>query len=231
MLLTMLKLLLNLFFPKLCVGCKNVLVQQEHIICVTCLHDLPLTNLHHNDSKVISNIFYGTVMLEQATALFYFPKKGTVRQLIHQLKYKNQHEISAYLGKWLGVELKDSGYYDSVEVVIPVPLHKKRLRERGYNQVEGFGEELAINLKAQYNDTTLLKIKNTSTQTVKDRLTRWRNVQTIFEVSDLKSLKGKHILLVDDVITTGATIKACVTELNKIPDVKLSLAVMAYTDQ
>jgi len=231
MLLTMLKLLLNLFFPKLCVGCKNVLVQQEHIICVTCLHDLPLTNLHHNDSKVISNIFYGTVMLERATALFYFPKKGTVRQLIHQLKYKNQHEISAYLGKWLGVELKDSGYYDSVEVVIPVPLHKKRLRERGYNQVEGFGEELAINLKAQYNDTTLLKIKNTSTQTVKDRLTRWRNVQTIFEVSDLKSLKGKHILLVDDVITTGATIKACVTELNKIPDVKLSLAVMAYTDQ
>lgn len=227
----MLKLLLNLFFPKLCVGCKNVLVKQEHIICVSCLHDIPLTNLHHNDSKVISNIFYGTATLEHATALFYFPKKGIVRQLIHQLKYKNQREISAYLGKWLGLELKESNYYKDVDVIVPVPLHKTRMNTRGYNQVEGFGKELAINLNAQYNDTTLVKIKNTSTQTVKDRLTRWRNVETIFEVSELKSLKGKHILLVDDVITTGATIKACVAELNKIPEVKLSLAVMAYTDQ
>ena len=231
MLLTMLKLLLNLFFPKLCVGCKNVLVHQEHIICVTCLHDLPLTNLHHNDSKVISNIFYGTVMLEHATALFYFPKKGIVRQLIHQLKYKNQEEISSYIGKWLSAELNESGYYNDVDVVVPVPLHKSRMKIRGYNQVEGFGKELALNLNAEYNDTTLLRIKNTSTQTVKNRLTRWKNVETIFEVSELKSLKGKRILLVDDVITTGATIKACVAELNKIPDVKLSLAVMAYTDQ
>jgi len=231
MLLTMLKLLLNLFFPKLCVGCKNVLVHQEHIVCVTCLHNLPLTNLHHNDSKVISNVFYGTAVLEHATALFYFPKKGTVRQLIHQLKYKNQHEISTYLGKWLGVELKESSYYNSVDVIVPVPLHKNRMKTRGYNQVEGFGKELALNLNAQYNDSTLVKIKNTSTQTVKDRLTRWKNVETIFEVSELNKLQGKHILLVDDVITTGATIKACVTELNKIPDVKLSLAVMAYTDQ
>lgn len=231
MLLTMLKLLLNLFFPKLCVGCKNVLVQQEEIICIPCLHDLPLTNLHYIDSKVISNIFYGKAVLEHATALFYFPKKGTVRQLIHQLKYKNQHEISAYLGKWLGTELKECNYYDGVEVIVPVPLHKNRMKVRGYNQVEGFGKALAVNLKAQYNDTTLLRIKNTSTQTVKDRLTRSRNVQTIFEVSELNALKGKHILLVDDVITTGATIKACVNELNKIPNIKLSLAVMAYTDQ
>jgi len=227
----MLKLLLNLFFPKVCVGCKNILVEQEHIVCIACLHDLPVTNLHVNDSKVISNIFYGTVALEHATALFYFPKKGLVRQLIHQLKYKNQPEISNYLGKWLGIELEESGYYKFVDVVIPVPLHKRRLKKRGYNQVAGFGEELATCLQASYNNTTLLRIKNTGTQTVKDRLTRWINVQTIFEVLDIKSLEGKHILLVDDVITTGATIKACVKELHKIPDIKISLAVMAYTDQ
>lgn len=227
----MLKLLLDLFFPKVCVGCKNVLVEQEHIICIECLHDLPVTNLHINDSKVISNIFYGTVVLQHATALFYFPKKGIVRQLIHQLKYKNQQEISNYLGKWLGVELVESEFYKSVDVVIPVPLHKKRMKERSYNQVAGFGEELAICLQASYNDITLLRIKNTVTQTVKDRLTRWRDVQTIFEVLDIKSLEGKHILLVDDVITTGATIKACVKELHKIPNIKISLAVMAYTDQ
>jgi len=227
----MIKLLLDLFFPKVCVGCKNVLVEQEYIICVACLHDLPITNLHVNDSKVISNTFYGTVVLEHATALFYFPKKGVVRQLIHQLKYKNQQEISSYLGKWLGVELTESRFYKTVDVVIPVPLHKKRLKERGYNQVTGFGEELAMCLQASYNDATLLRIKNTATQTVKDRLTRWRNVQTIFEVLDTKSLEGKHVLLVDDVITTGATIKACVKELHKIPNIKISLAVMAYTDQ
>jgi len=226
----MLKLLLNLFFPKVCVGCKNMLVQQEKILCVTCLHDLPLTNLHSNDSKVISNIFYGTVVLEHATALFYYPKQGTVRQLMHQLKYKRQEEISSYLGEWLGVELIESGYYNDIDVIIPVPLHKKRMRSRGYNQVEGFGKEIASSLSAAYNDTTLLRIKNTTSQTVMNRLTRWKNVETIFEVSELKTLEGKHILLVDDVITTGATIKACVAALHKIPDVKLSLAVMAYTD-
>jgi len=206
-------------------------MHQEIFFCVTCLHDLPVTNLHRNDSKVISNIFYGTAILEHATALFYFPKQGAVRQLIHQLKYKHQESISAYLGEWLGVELNESGYYNNIDVIVPVPLHKNRMKLRGYNQVEGFGKEIALSLNATYNDTTLVRIKNTASQTVKDRLTRWKNVQTIFEVSELKKLQGKHILLVDDVITTGATIKACVAELNKIPDVKLSLAVMAYTDQ
>ena len=225
----MLKQLLNVFFPKVCVGCKNTLVQQEKFLCISCLHDLPITNLHVNDSKVISNVFYGTVALEHATALFYYPKKGVVRQLIHHLKYKNQQDVSSYLGEWLGLELKECGFYDGVDVVIPVPLHKRRMRERGYNQVEGFGKELAKNLNATYNDSTLMRYKNTSTQTVKDRLTRWNNVQTIFQVLDVDTLKGQHILLVDDVITTGATIKACVKELQKIQHVKLSLAVMAYT--
>lgn len=225
----MFKQLINLFFPNVCVGCKNVLVEQEKVICIHCLHELPLTNLHVNDSKVISKVFYGTVVLQHATALFYYPKKGVVRQLIHHLKYKNQKHISGYLGKWLGIELKDSGYYNDIDVVIPVPLHQKRMRQRGYNQVEGFAKELALSLNAEYNDSTLFRNKNTSTQTVKNRLTRWNNVQTIFEITDVNTLKGKHILLVDDVITTGATIKSCVTELNKINNVKLSLAVMAYT--
>lgn len=222
--------LINLLFPKLCVGCTNVLVQQENILCIECLHDLPVTNLHASNSNVIKNVFYGTVVLEHATALFYYPKKGTIRKLIHQLKYRNREEISDYLGKWLGTELKESELYKSVDVVVPVPLHKKRMKERGYNQVEKFGIAIAENLKAAYNDEVLLRTKNTTTQTVKDRITRWKNVQTIFEVVDLKSLQGKHILLVDDVITTGATIKACVKELNRIKGIKLSLAVMAYTE-
>lgn len=225
----MFKQLINLFFPKVCVGCKNILVEQEEVMCVYCLHELPLTDLHVNNSKLICEVFYGSVELQHATALFYYPKKGVVRQLIHHLKYKNQKHISCFLGKWLGFELKNCDYYNDIDVVIPVPLHKKRMRQRGYNQVEGFAKELALNLEADFNDVTLLRNKNSSTQTVKNRLTRWKNVQTIFEVTDVNTLQEKHILLVDDVITTGATIKACVTELQKIKGVKLSLAVMAYT--
>lgn len=227
----MFKQLIGLFFPKVCFGCESVLVHQENILCTSCLHDLPLTNLHENDSNLIKNVFYGSVVLRHATALFYYPKKGVVRKLIHYLKYKNHPEISDYLGKWLGSELQEATSFTGIDVVIPVPLHKKRLQQRGYNQVEGFGKELAISLNARYNDTVLLRNKNTSTQTVKDRLTRWKNVRTIFEVNDINTLSGKHILLVDDVITTGATIKACAKELHKIPNVKLSLAVMAYTAQ
>tara|TARA_B110001450_G_scaffold75416_1_gene71825 strand:+ start:2522 stop:3208 length:687 start_codon:yes stop_codon:yes gene_type:complete len=222
--------LLNLFFPDLCIGCKEILIHQEKHLCVGCLHDLPLTNLHYSDSKLISNIFYGHVVLEHATALFYFPKEGVTRQLIHQLKYKNQRNISSYLGDWLGVELRECNYYNDVDVIIPVPLHKIKLKSRGYNQVAGFGKKIAETLNIDYNDTTLKRIKNTTTQTMKDRLTRLKNLETIFEISEFKTLEGKHILLVDDVITTGATIRACVKELNKIPNIKLSLAVMAYTD-
>ncbi|MGB0897099.1 MAG: ComF family protein [Flavobacteriaceae bacterium] len=221
--------LLNLFFPNVCVGCKNVLATQEQVLCVHCLHDLPVTNLHVNDSKLIKKVFYGVVNFQHATALFYYPKKGPVRQMIHHLKYKNQKHISAYLGKWLGTELTSNNHYNTIDVVIPVPLHRKRMRQRGYNQVEGFAKELAQSLNADYSDNILLRNKNTSTQTLKNRLTRWRNVQTIFEVSDTQSLQDKHILLVDDVITTGATIKACAKELQRINNVKLSLAVMAYT--
>jgi ComF family protein len=226
----MLKELFNLFFPDLCIGCKNILIRQEEHLCISCLQDLPLTNLHFNDSKLISNIFYGHVVLNHATALFYFPKQGIVRKLIHHLKYKNQQKISAYLGNWLGFELKDCSFYNDIDVVISVPLHKNKLKFRGYNQVTGFGLSIAKHLNVPYNDTCLKRIKNTSSQTLKNRLSRLKYLDTVFEVSEINMLKGKHILLVDDVITTGATIKACAKELNNIPGLKLSLAVMAYTD-
>jgi ComF family protein len=222
--------LFNLFFPDLCIGCKKILLHQEKHLCISCLHDLPLTKLHYSDSKLISNIFYGHVVLEHATALFFFPKEGAIRQLIHQLKYKNQKDISSYLGDWLGFELRECNYFNEIDVIIPVPLHKSKLKSRGYNQVADFGKIIAKNLNATYNETSLIRIKNTTTQTMKDRINRLRYLDTIFEVSKCTSLQGKHILLVDDVITTGATIKACAKELNKIPDIKISLAVMAYTD-
>ncbi len=226
----MLKSLLDLFFPRLCIECKVKLLAEEFFLCVDCLHDLPITNLHKIDSKLISNVFYGSVVLENATALFYFPKEGIVRKLVHKLKYKNQFEISSFLGDWLGSELKENINYQSIDVVIPVPIHKSKKKIRGYNQVTGFGKKIANHLNASFNDFCLLREKNSSTQTKKNRVTRLKTLEHVFNLSNMNSLEGKHILLVDDVITTGATIKACAIELNKIPNIKISLAVMAYTD-
>lgn len=226
----MYKKLINLLFPELCFGCGIELVYEEKFICIACAHDLPVTNFHVNNSQIIKDQFYGSAIIENATALFFYHKKGVIQRLIHYLKYKNQEDIGTYFGMRLGVELMDLENYRSIDVVIPVPLHKKRLKKRGYNQVSKFGKELAKYLKAEFNDNNLLRIANTSSQTIKNRLSRWQNVTTIFHVNNCEILRGKHILLVDDVITTGATIRACIDELSIIKDVKISIAVMAYTE-
>lgn len=225
----MIKQLFHLFFPKRCTACKNILVKQEQILCLYCLHDLPLTNLHKNNASLLKQVFYGSVELVHATALFYYTQKGTIRAAIHQLKYRGAEDISGYFGRWLGTSLLESNYYNDIDVVVPVPIHKKRLKERGYNQVTQFGKAISKILKADYNESVLLRVKNKATQTKKDRLSRWKNTETVFHIADTNAFQGKHILLVDDVITTGATIIACVKQLQKTPNIRISLAVMAYT--
>lgn len=224
----MYKKLINLLFPELCLGCGVELVYEEQFICIVCAHDLPITNFHFNDSQIIKNLFYGSAIIENATALFFYYKKGIIQQLIHCLKYKGYEDIGTYFGKRLGIELMEVEEYKSIDIVIPVPLHQKRLQQRGYNQVTQFGKELADYLNAEFNDNTLLRITNTTSQTIKNRLSRWLNVTTIFHLNNEDKFRGKHVLLVDDVITTGATIRACIDELSKIKGIKISIAVMAY---
>jgi len=226
----MVKNLLNLFFPKVCLACQSYLSDNEVHICTSCRHQLPLTNFHFDKSNAVQKIMYGRVKLEEATALLHFSKKGIVQQLIHNLKYRNQEVIGAFLGNWLGEALKDSEAYQSIDTVIPVPLHKSKQRQRGYNQVDKFGKALAKALKADYNSTTLIKKSATKTQVFKDRLKRSSNIEANFMISDTTNLKGKHVLLVDDIITTGATIEACANVLFAIDDLKLSIATMAITD-
>jgi ComF family protein len=199
-------------------------------MCTQCRHDLPLTNFHGDQENAVHKALYGRVKLINATALLHFSKKGIVQQLMHNLKYRGHEQIGHILGLWLGEELKHLKEYSAVEIVVPVPLHKSKLKKRGYNQVEKFGKALALALNAGYEDQSLIKITNTKTQVFKDRLKRGSAIDANFAIQNQEYLAQKHILLVDDIITTGATIEACANELLKIKGVRLSLAVMAITD-
>ena len=205
-------------------------MDNELVICTNCRHQLPITDFHFDNSETVKKIVYGRVKLENATALLHFSKKGIVQQLLHNLKYRGHENISGFFGEWLGAELATLDAFKEIDVVIPVPLYKTKLRKRGYNQVAKFGIEIANALNADYNDTVLVKAKATKTQVFKGRLTRWNDDGALFSITELQSLKGKHILLVDDIITTGATVEACATVLLKIDNIKLSLATMAIAD-
>lgn len=218
--------MLNLLFPKICNGCKTALISSEKILCTQCRHDLPLVCHHRNNDNSMKNIFYGRFPLEQATAVIQFQKKGISQELLHNLKYRGQSKISSFFGNWLGEELKDHNHYKQVEMVIPVPLHKRKRRKRGYNQVEGFGKELAKALGVPYRDDILLKISQTKSQVFKKRLTRIQS-EEIFAIRNAEALKSKHILLVDDIVTTGATLESCAAHLLNETNAKLSIATIA----
>jgi ComF family protein len=188
---------------------------------------LPVTNYHFDNNNTVEKVFYGRIKLEQATALLRFEKKGIVQQLLHNLKYRGHETIGEILGEWLGNELKAIKAYNNIDAVIPVPLHKNKLRKRGYNQVAKFGVEIAKALNAEYIDSVLIKTTATKTLVFKKRMSRWNNPNEVFSINNEALIKGKHILLVDDIITTGATIEACSNMLNKADDIKISVATMA----
>lgn len=221
--------LLQLFFPKICAGCKSPLVQNEHFLCTTCRHRLPLVAHHRNDDTAMENIFYGRIPLQKATALVQFQKKGITQELLHALKYKGNEEVSYFFGKWMGAELSEIPHYKTVDIVIPVPLHKQRLKKRGYNQVTGFGSEIAKALQVPFKENILLKISKTESQVFKERFLRFTNSTNnqIFTVKNANAITHKHILLVDDIITTGATLERCAETLLKIEGVSLSFATIA----
>lgn len=220
---------LDFLFPKLCNCCERALLSNEKVICTRCLHELPVTNYHLENENEVKKVFYGRVEIEHATALLLFEKKGIVQKLIHNLKYRGQEDIGAYLGTWLGSELRELPHYRDIDCVIPVPLHSSRLRERGYNQVEQFGRKIGQQLEAPYIDTVLVKRKSSRTQTLKKRFARWGSIDATFQLEEARRLEGQHILLVDDLVTTGATLEACASKILGIPNTKVSIATIAVT--
>ena len=223
----MFKSIINLFFPKVCSGCSSFLLSNENVICTVCRHDIPLTNHHLNPENDAFKKFYGRIPVMHTSALFYFHKKGIVQELIHNLKYKGYEEIGTILGEWYSEDLKTIDLLKSVDEIIPVPLHQKKLKERGYNQVTAFGKALSSSLNLDYNDSLLIRNVYSKTQSKKTLLGRTEGIETIFDVSFTEKDHDKHFLLIDDVITTGATLEACSRALLKIPGAKISIVCMA----
>lgn len=218
----------SLLFPNLCMSCSGVLSKNEKVICIICENTLPKTNFHLTHENVIFNRLYGRIPIESATVLFYFDKGNKVQHLMHLLKYNGKKEIGVHLGKMLGKDLAESNNFKDISTVIPVPLHEKKLRKRGYNQSEYFAKGIAEAMKISVATNILKRIENTDTQTGKNRFERWNNVKEAFTLNDKEVLKNQHVLLVDDVVTTGATLEACAQHLMEAENIKVSVATIAF---
>lgn len=218
----------QLIYPRVCPSCGNALFRNEKLLCTYCLYNLPKTNFHTIENNPINELFVGRVRIEHSAALFHFHKRGRVQRLLHQLKYKGRTDIAVFLGEILGKDLSKNELFSQIDCIIPVPLHKDRLRERGYNQSEQIAIGLSKSMKVPIDTTSLVRNKFTHTQTKKTQQARWENVKTAFEVINTKALENKNILLVDDVITTGSTIESCVKVINEIENTKVFIACLGF---
>ncbi len=219
---------LALIYPRNCVACSNSLYKHEEQICNYCYLNLPKTNFHKGHQNPVASLFYGRVNLEFASAFYLFQKKGSIQKVLHAIKYKNNKDLAVLVGQWYAEDLKEHELIKQVEAVIPVPLHVKKLQQRGYNQSEEFANGLAKGFDASVNTTVLKRKEFTSTQTKKSKYERWENVEDKFDLNNPDELKHKHVILVDDVITTGATIEACCQTLQQIEGIKISVLCIAY---
>jgi ComF family protein len=218
---------ISLIFPRICAGCGNSLFKNEESLCRFCEYHLPKTNFHHDLENPVARLFWGRVNIETGAAFLYFNKGSKVQRLVHQLKYKGRKDIGIFLGDQYGRELKYAPRFNAADAIIPVPLHKKKYMQRGYNQSEQFAIGLAGSMNIPVNTRLLARIKASETQTRKSRFSRHQNVKDLFMVSSPRDWKGKHLILADDVITTGATLESCIHALNAIPEIRISIACIA----
>lgn len=221
----------RVLLPPVCFGCNAHLIRGEQHLCTVCRNDLPLTDYTFNEENPIDRIFYGRINLKKASSFLFFTENGIVKQLIHHLKYKNQEQIGTFLGDWYGQIVKNDDALGVIDAVVPVPLHKKKLTKRGYNQVANFAKRLAFHLNTDYVDNILIKTANTKTQTTKGRIGRWQSDKALYTLTDSKYFKNKNILLVDDVITSGATMEICSKALQETEGITVQITSMAVVSQ
>jgi len=221
--------LLSLLFPRICYACGNHLIRGEKLICTECYVLIPRTNYHLEEDNPVARIFWGRCRIERAAAFSFYNRDSRIRRLIHNLKYKGVQDIGPELGKMYGLVLMNSGFTRDIDLIIPVPLHPSKERIRGFNQSYLISLGISQVTGITVDSTSLRRVSSTSTQTKKSRYERWKNVEGTFVVQDSSSVACKHILLVDDVITTGSTMESCVNELLKSEGVRVSVAALAVS--
>lgn len=220
--------LISIIYPNNCLLCQANLLKNEHCICTICETKLPYTNYHLLKDNPVEKKLWGRVKIEEAASLLFFEKGLDVQKLISNLKYKNRQDVGEKIGEiYAKTLLQSSSEFLKIDVIIPIPLHPKKHKKRGYNQCHKFAFALAEKLHKEVNISSANRKVNTISQTGKNRISRWENVSDIFEIKDSEKLKGKHILLVDDVMTTGATLEALANKILQIPNTKVSVLVMA----
>jgi ComF family protein len=218
----------GLLYPKLCEACGNTLNAHEDVLCLSCLYHLPRTHYWNEPGNPAEQIFWGRAPVEHACAFFFFGKGSRYRHLLHKLKYGQRPEIGIALGRLLGEELKKAPFYQTIDTIVPVPLHPKKQYKRGYNQSEKIAAGIAQATGWTVNRSALVRTAFTDSQTRKSRIERWENVSNVFLLKDPDALKNKQVLLVDDVLTTGATLEACILQLQRAEGCKISVATLAY---
>jgi len=220
----------SLLFPELCQACGESLITGEELLCLDCRYNLPFTDFQLKHDNMVAQQFWGKINLEGAYAMCYFTKGGKMQHLMHNFKYKGIQKIGNLLGNIAGEQLMKSAVFKTVDVVIPVPLHKSRLRKRGYNQSMCFAEGLSEKMGIPVDENNLVRLRATETQTHRSRFSRFENMQQVFTLTNPEVLRNKHVLLVDDIVTTGSTLEACGTELLKTEGLKLSIATIACAE-
>ncbi|MBQ8520448.1 MAG: ComF family protein [Bacteroides sp.] len=221
----------ELFFPRYCVVCDTRLCKAEENLCFKCLSRLPRTHLHRRKDNELEKNFWGRFPIERASSFLYYSKGGDVRKLLYELKYYGNRQIGLTLGKCMAAEMQASGFFEGIDVLIPVPLHPKKRRSRGYNQSEVLAEGIASVTGIPVASDWLSRNEHTETQTHKSQYERWLNVEGAFVCNDPQRMAGKHILLIDDVLTTGATIVACADALKAVCDLRISVLTLAWAGE
>lgn len=219
----------ELLYPNLCPACNNHLIENQKL-CFDCETNLPLTDFHLHNENEVTEKFYGRIEIENGGSLLRFTKSGRVQELIHQLKYRGNSEIGIHLGRMYGEILKENNAFETVDLIIPVPLHPKKEKQRGYNQSDMIAQGMAQTLFIPWQRDILIRTEYTTSQTKKSNFDRFENVKNAFNIAKPNVIKYKHILLVDDVLTTGATLEACALKLLEIEGCKVSIAVLAIAE-
>ena len=222
---------ISLLFPRLCCGCGEPLVRNENVVCTSCLLEIPLTGYHLSPGNPAEQLFWGRCRVEKAAAYSFYTRGSRIRKIIHKLKYDGIEEAGRHMGRIYALALRQSGFFNDIDLILPVPLHPDKQKKRGFNQCSCICDGISDVCQLPVDSGTLIRSSISDTQTRKSRYDRWLNVEGIFQLTDPSKLKGKHVLLVDDVITTGSTLEACINALSIAEGIKVSVVALAIAVQ